>query len=96
MIVTNLNKLNRNEDLNIRKLDEVYYFTIRGNAYESNEIGATIVNAVGRDMSIDELCIRIASKYAYNDINQIKSDIDSYIEFLLAEGILLESASENG
>jgi len=95
MNVVNLNELDRNEDLNIRKLEDIYYFVIRGNAYEANEIGATIVNAVGRDMTIDELCSRIAKKYDNKDINQIKEDVNDYINYLLSEKIIIHNNSTN-
>ncbi|MCL2717464.1 MAG: PqqD family protein [Lachnospiraceae bacterium] len=89
MKVENLNELQRNKDFIIRKLDDVYYFMSGQDVFEANEIGATIVNAVGRDLSIDELCTRIAQKYSYDDLNQIRIDVDSYITFLLSEGVLL-------
>lgn len=89
MNITNLKELTRDKDLSIRKLDESYYFVINEDTYEANEIGATIVNAAGRDLSIDDLCIRISDKYVFDNFDQIKSDIVNYIEFLLSEGILI-------
>jgi len=89
MKITNMNELIRNENLTIRKLEETYYFIIGGEAYEANELGATIVNASGRDLPIVELCNRVSDKYNFDDIDQIKADVEDYVDFLLSEGILI-------
>ena len=88
MTVNNLNELTNHSDLAIRKIEDVYYLLIGEDVYESNEIGAIIVNATGRDLSIDELCTRISKKFSFENTVQIRSDVDEYIEYLLAEGLL--------
>ena len=89
MMVENLKDLTRNESLMLRKLNDNYYLLVESEAYEANEIGASIVNAVGRDLSISELCMKIAKKYSYDDVEQIKADVENYINFLLGEGLLI-------
>jgi hypothetical protein len=89
MTIKNLSQLSRCEDLAIRKIEDTFYLVSVQGTYESNEIGATIVNAVGRDMAIEDLCQRLAEKYLDGDLMQIESDVNDYIAFLLTEGLLL-------
>jgi len=89
MNIEKLDQLKRNEGVTMRKLDSTYYFISKQGTYEVNEIGATIVNALGRDLSINELCRKISEKYSFDDLNQIRHDVNNYIEFLLSEGILI-------
>ena len=91
MRVKNMRELGRNESLSIRKIERLYYLVTNQGVYEANEIGATIVNAVGRDLSIDDMCLRISQKYSHNNLEEIKNDIEKYIEFLLTEGILVST-----
>jgi len=89
MNIGNLNELKRDDKLIIRKLGDSYYLIIGESAYEANEIGATIVNATGKDLSVDDLVVKISEKYSFGDMNQIREDVVKYIEFLVSEGILI-------
>jgi len=88
MNINNLKQLSRCGDLVIRKLEDEFYLISSYGTYAANEIGATIVNAVGRDLSIDDLCLKLTEKYSDCDIDQIRSDVNTYISFLVSEGVL--------
>ena len=89
MIIKNLNEVSRHEDLVMRKLEENYYLMVGADVYEANEVGATIVNAIGRDLLVEELCVKISQKYDFNDIEQIRNDVSSYMDFLINKGLLI-------
>jgi len=88
--IINLNQVKKNDNLVIRKLNDNYFFTIGGDAYEANEIGAIIVNAIGKDLSIDNLCERLSKKYSFDDCEKIKADVYEYLRFLYTERLLLD------
>jgi len=88
MIVNNLIELKTYENISLRKINDTYY-VIRGvETYELNEIGAIIVNALGKDITVEELCNRILKKYNHDNIEQIKLDVNTYINFLINEKII--------
>ena len=87
MNIDNLVQLKRKDNLVIRKLDDVYYLLCGQDAYEVNETAATIVNALGRDLPVDELYAKLSEKYEFGDLEQIKTDVEFYLSFLLSEGL---------
>lgn len=89
MKISNLNEFKRNSSLVIRKIEGSFFFLVGQDAFEANEIGAIIVNLAGRDMSIEDLHLKISRKYSFNDLEQIRDDVNEYLEFLTNEGILL-------
>ena len=88
MKISNLIQLVRKEDATLRKLDDDYFILHGEDAYEVNETGATIFNALGRDMSIKELCTRLSQKYDSDDSNQIERDAYVFIDFLISEDLV--------
>ena len=87
-MIDNLNELNRNEKLRIRKIDEKYYLLCGTNCFEVNDIGATIVNVIGKDMDIEVFCEKISHKYEFDNLEIIRKDAISFIEFLIQEGLV--------
>lgn len=88
MNIENLNQLTRHQDLIIRKLEKDYYLIMGQTVFETNEIGATIVNSAERNLPLSELCIKISEKYDNKNLGQIRKDIDDFINFTLSNGVL--------
>ncbi|MCL2221913.1 MAG: PqqD family protein [Oscillospiraceae bacterium] len=86
-MIDNMNQLSRKNDAQLRKLDETYYIIAKNSCFEANEIGATIMNAIGKDLHIDDVCSKLSSRYEYDDVEGIKSDVYSFIEFLIENDI---------
>lgn len=86
----NFMELHRNTDVRLRKIDNIYYILSKNANYEVNETGAIILNHIGKDMTIDEFCTRLAKKCNFNDLDVIKKDVNSYIDFMLNEKIIEE------
>jgi hypothetical protein len=87
-MIENLKDLKRNEKLAIRKVGEQFYIVCGHDCYEVNNIGATITNVMGSDISINDLCEKLSTKYEYKDIVKIQEDVSTFINFLLEEGLV--------
>lgn len=81
-MINNLNEFVRNESLEIRKFGEQFYLTCSSACFEVNEVGAAIVNVIGKDLTLLELCEKISRKYDFDSIETIKDDVLSFINFL--------------
>lgn len=87
-MINNLNELKRNEKLTLRKVGDQFYMLCGTDCYEVNNIGASIVNAIGKDITISVLCEKLSGKYDFPDVEQIRRDVYSFIDFLISEGML--------
>jgi hypothetical protein len=87
-MINNLNELKRNEKLAIRKVGDQFYLVCGRDCYEVNDIGAVIVNAIGKDMPISVLCEKLSIKYDFSDLEKIRQDVYSFIDFLVSEDLL--------
>ena len=87
-MIDNFNMLSRKSDLNIRKINEQFYLTTFNSCYEVNLVGAAIVNAIGQDLTLGEICEKLAKKYENDDIIQIERDVVNFLEFLQEEGLI--------
>lgn len=88
MTIDNMNQLSRINNSRIRKIEEHYYLINTGDCYQLNEIGALIVNAVGKDLPMARVYSRLSEMYGLDDIETIAKDVDDYINFLLKENVL--------
>jgi hypothetical protein len=90
-----MNELSRIGNTRIRRIEDAYYILSGRNCYEVNEIGAIIVNAVGKNLTMDEVCDKLASIYEFNDKDTINRDANEFIKFLLCEKIIEIHSNEN-
>lgn len=88
MRILNLKQLERNTETRLRKIQEKYYLYDRFSCFELNFTGATIINAIGRDLTIEELVLKLAEKFQFHDVDTIKEDVTSYIDFLVEQGLV--------
>ena len=86
-MISNMNQLCRANDAQIRKLEDTYYIITKTSCFEANETGATIMNAIGRDLHIDDVCRKLSARYEYDNVEKIKSDVHAFVEFLLSNDI---------
>lgn len=84
----NLNKYNRKDGLRIRKFNDEYYMLCSGKCYEINETGAIVIKYISKDMTIETLSNKIAETYSVCVVDKISEDINSFIDFLLSEGLI--------
>lgn len=87
-MISNLNQLYRQDNVRIRKIENVFYLVCGRACYEINETGALIVNAIGKDLSIDKVCEKLSQIYKYTEIEQIRDDVEKFIEFIVDNGIV--------
>ena len=86
-MIHNLNELQRNNNLKIRKLANEFYLLSDSGSYVVNIIGAIIVNNIGKDIKMSDFILRLSEKFNYDDTEQINSDICEFIEFLCKEDL---------
>ncbi|MBD8917666.1 MAG: PqqD family protein [Lachnospiraceae bacterium] len=94
-MITNLNQLTRKENVRLRRVENTFYIVCGKDCYETNETGALIVNAIGKDLSIDSVCEKLSDMYSYNDMEAIKTDVNEFVDFIMANNIAAEAASES-
>ncbi len=87
-MISNLNELVRNEKLSIRKVESQFYLLAGADCYKVNNTGVIITNAIGKDMTITELCKKLGAKFGYNDLVQIEQDVNNFIDFLIEEELV--------
>lgn len=88
MMIQNLNQLSTNNRIILRKIQKQYYLIVGSSCYEINNTGASIVNVIGQDLSIQELCKKISVKYNFTDIAVIERNLIEFISFLIDEGVI--------
>lgn len=88
MTINNMNQLSRTNNSRIRKIEEHYYLINKGECYQLNEIGALIVNAVGKDLPMDRVYSRLSEIYGFDDLDTIAKDVNNYVRFLLKENLV--------
>lgn len=88
MNIKNLKQLSCNDRLNLRKIQNKYYLIAGRSCYEVNNTGASIVNVIGQDITLEELCEKLSTKYHFEDISIIKSDVIKFINYLINEGMI--------
>lgn len=87
-MITNMNEIKKNEDLNIRKIGEQYYLIFKHDCYEVNIVGAIIVKNLGENINIDDFCNKISLKFDFKNFKQIKSDFFEFLFFLKENGLI--------
>lgn len=87
---TNFNEFSRQKDVRIRKIDDKFYIICKEKNYECNEMGALILQQIGRDMDRIEFVNRVRKKYTLDDDINVDEDIDEYILFLIEEKLISE------
>ena len=87
-MIDNLNDIKRKEELQIRKIADQYFLICGRNCYEINITGAIFVNMIGNTISLSELSRRIGSKFNCYDVEQIESDVNDFIQFLISEALV--------
>lgn len=88
MNITNLNQIERNPELRIRKVQEQYYIFDRNKCYAVNTTGAVVVHALEKDYPMQEFLVRLSEKFNMCDINQLKSDVLEFLDFLEREELI--------
>ena len=87
---SNFNRFNRQKDVRIRKIDDEFYIICKNYNYKCNEMGALILQQIGRDMDRIEFGERFRKKYLLDDDVNIDEDIDEYVHFLMEEKLIFE------
>lgn len=95
MKVDNMNQLKRSDNTRIRKIELSYYLIKSGECYEINEIGALVVNAIGKDLSISKVCERLSKMYNYENLKVIECDVRKFIDYLIENKIVDLLVKEN-
>lgn len=90
MRINNMRQLRRRDRSRIRKIENNYYLLSGNECYQVNEIGALIVNAVGKDITIDAVCEKLSIMYNNPDIAGVRMDVDTFINFIIEKGIVSE------
>lgn len=88
MRIKNMNQLKRNENSRIRKIDNNYYILSGRDCYQINEIGALIINAVGKDLTINMACEKLSVMYNNPDVESIVNDVHKFINFIIENKIV--------
>jgi|GEM_PF-1556035 len=88
MKIENMNQLKRMNNTRIRKIEQSYYLISNGECFELNEIGALVVNAIGKDLSFGKVCMRLSDIYSYKNIEIIERDVSNYIDYLIENDIV--------
>lgn len=94
-MIKNLNQLTRNENVRLRRVENTFYIVCGKECFETNETGALIVNALGKDLSIDSVCEKLSDMYSYNDMEAIKTDVNDFVDFIIANNIATEDVSNS-
>ena len=89
MKVDNMNQLKRSDNTRIRKIELSYYLIKSGECYEINEIGALVVNAIGK------VCERLSKMYNYENLKVIECDVRKFIDYLIENKIVDLLVKEN-
>ena len=94
-MITNLNQLTREENVRLRRVENTFYIVCGKDCFETNETGALIVNALGKDLSIEAVCEKLSDIYSYDDVDAIKTDVIEFVNFIIANKIATEVASDS-
>lgn len=86
-MINNLKQINKKSNYIFRKLSGDFYLIGNGACYKLNITGATVINALGKDIDIDEVCKRLSLKFAHSNIQEIRTDVDAFLQFLISEEI---------
>lgn len=94
MIIENMGQLKRSDRSRIRKIDNTYYLVAGKDCYQINEIGALIINAVGKDITIEAVSKKLSVMYNNPSIENIYSDVQEFINFIIEKKIVEGPACE--
>lgn len=86
-MISNLNQITRESSLRLRRIQNQFYLFDSKQCFEINLTGAMIVNAIGEDLSINDLCEKLAQKFEDVNIETIKKDVNIFLGFLIDEGL---------
>ena len=79
-------KLYRNKKFRVREIEGKYYLYGNGACYLLNDMGAIAWKYIGKNMTLDEFVGKVNTKYKDTTPTQIRTDVDSYISFLISIG----------
>ncbi len=79
-------ELYRKKKFKVREIEGKYYLYGSGSCYLLNDMGAIVWKYVGKDMTLDEFVGKVNTKYEDTTPAQIRTDVDSYISFLISIG----------
>lgn len=94
MTIENMSQLKRSDRSRIRKIDNSYYLVSGKDCYQINEIGALIINAVGKDITIEAVSKKLSIMYNNPSIENIYSDVQEFINFIIEKKIVEGPACE--
>lgn len=94
MTIENMSQLKRSDRSRIRKIDNSYYLVSGKDCYQINEIGALIINAVGKDITIEAVSKKLSVMYNNPSIENIYSDVQEFINFIIEKKIVEGPACE--
>ncbi|MFQ7133770.1 MAG: PqqD family protein [Oscillospiraceae bacterium] len=91
----NFSDLYKNKKFKVREIEGKYYLYGNGSCYLLNDMGAIVWKYVGKDMMSDEFIGKVNTKYEDTTPDQIRTDVDSYINFLISIGAVGNGKESN-
>ena len=88
----NLKNYERKLETRVRKFKDDYYLLGNRKSYLLNYTGAVVLKYIGDDIELEEVAKKISDFYKEENLEKIKTDIESFIEFLILENLIINRA----
>lgn len=76
----------------VRKFKDDYYLLGNRKSYLLNYTGAVVLKYIGDDIELEDVAKKISDFYKEENLEKIKTDIESFIEFLILENLIINRA----
>jgi len=88
----NLKNYERKLETRVRKFKDDYYLLGNRKSYLLNYTGAVVLKYIGDDIELEDVAKKISDFYKEENLEKIKTDIESFIEFLILENLIINRA----
>ncbi|MBZ2040307.1 hypothetical protein [Streptococcus sanguinis] len=85
----NLKNYEKRLETRVRKFKDDYYLLSNRKSYLLNYTGAVVIKYIGDDIELEDVAKKISDFYREENLEKIKTDIESFIEFLVLENLII-------